>query len=133
MQYIVYRRFKGKALCGDVNFPALTVCESDGTIITHMGKPICFAGSENAHQFFAVNDDGMGMERGRLIQKIQKILAQRDEDYQKRWDRIWDDPLCQPYRREDYDDYWLWGDKFFDAGIGTLRHIAALIGAKEED
>lgn len=132
MKYIVHKRFKGKAICGDVNFPAMTVCESDGAIISHMGNPICFTGSENAHQFFAVDDDGMGMQRGRLTQVIQKTLAKRDENYQVRWDRVWNDPVCAPYKREDYDDYWLWNSEFFGADIDTLRHIAALVGAKED-
>lgn len=132
MKYIVHKRFKDKAICGDVNFPALTECECDGTIIKHSGNPICFVGSENAHQFFAVNEDGMGMERGRLAQAIQKTLAKRDDHYQERWDKVWDDEICQPYKRADYDDYWLWNHDFFNADIDVLRHIAKLVGAKEE-
>lgn len=132
MKYIVCKRFKCKAICGDVNLPALTECEcDDGVIIKHGEKPICSVMSENAHQFFAANHDGMGMVRGRLTQAIQKTLANHDEKYQERWDRVWDDELCQGYRRRDYDDYWLWGHEFFNADIDALRHIAELVGAKE--
>ena len=129
MKYIVHRRFRDKAICGDVNLPAMTVCECDGAIIKYRGHEICFVTSENAHQYFAIDYDGMGMERGRLTQAIQKTLAKRDDHYQERWDKVWDDNICQDYKRDDYDDYWLWNHEFFNADIDVLRHIAALVGA----
>lgn len=129
MNYIVCRRFKGKALCGYINLSAMTECECIKGVITHKGKPICYAASENAHQFFATNEDGMGMERGRLTQEIQKELAKLDADHQKRWDKVWDDPVCHKYKREDHEDHWLWNQAFFGAGIDDLRHIARLVGA----
>lgn len=132
MKYIVHRRFRGKTICGDVNLPAMTVCESDGVAIRHNGNVICAIRSFAAHQFFAIDEDGMGMERGRLTQAIQKTLSKRDDDYQKRWDKVWDDAICQPYKREDYDDFWLWNHDFFNADIEVLRHIANLVGAKED-
>lgn len=131
MKYIVYRRFKGKAICGDVNLPAMTVCEENNGYILYDGKMICVATSENAHQFFARDDDGAGMLRGKLIQAIQKTLAKRDANYQNRWDKVWDNHTCQPYKRIEDDDFWLWNHNFFNADIDTLRHIARLIGAKE--
>lgn len=131
MKYIVHKRFRGTAICGDVNLPATTVCECTNGIIRHIGNDICFATSENAHQFFAVDEDGQGMVRGKLTQAIQKALAKRDENYQRRWDRVWEDELCQQYRREEYEDYWLWNHLFFVAPIEDLKYIAALIGVKE--
>lgn len=132
MKYIVHKRFRDKAICGDVNLPAMTVCECDGAVIKYNGKPICSARSENAHQYFAIDEDGMGMVRGKLTQAIQKTLAKRDNEYQQRWDKVWDDEVCKPYKRKDYDDYWLWGHDFFNADINVLRHIAKLVGAKED-
>lgn len=130
MNYIVHRRFKDKALCGNVNLPAMTICQCDGGVISHNGKAICFAKSENAHQFFAIDEDGMGIERGRLTQSIQKTLAKRDVEYQQRWDKVWEDDVCQQYKREEYADYWLWNHNFYNAEINDLRHIATLVGAK---
>lgn len=118
------------ALCGEVNLPALTICESDGKIIYFNGKPLCGLTSRNAHQHFARNDDGNGLERGRLTRSIEKTLSQKDNDHQARWDKVWDDPACQPYRREDYEDYWLWGHQFYEGDIEALRHIARLVGAE---
>lgn len=131
MKYVVHRRFKDNAICGSINLPAMTECECEDGLITYNNTAICYATSENAHQFFAVNEDGMGMERGRLTQSIQKALAKRDGSYQERWDKVWNDSVCEEYRRKDYEDFWLWGHDFFNADIDVLRYIAKLVGAKE--
>ena len=131
MKYVVHRRFKDNAICGSINLPAMTECECEDGLITYNNTAICYATSENAHQFFAVNEDGMGMERGRLTQNIQKALAKRDGSYQERWDKVWKDSVCEEYRRKDYEDFWLWGHDFFNADIDVLRYIAKLVGAKE--
>lgn len=132
MKYIVHKRFKNKAICGDVNIPAMTICESNGDFITYNGQAICYTTSNNAHQYFAIDDDGMGMVRGKLTQAIQNILSKRDNHHQERWDKVWEDSICQRYRRKDYDDFWLWSHEFFNANIDVLRHIAKLVGAKED-
>lgn len=131
MKYVVHRRFKVNAICGSINLPAMTECECEDGLITYNNTAICYATSENAHQFFAANEDGMGMERGRLTQSIQKALAKRDGSYQERWDKVWKDSVCEEYRRKDYEDFWLWGHDFFNADIDVLRYIANLVGAKE--
>jgi hypothetical protein len=117
------------AICGEVNLPAGTVCEEVGGVIRADGKNLCLVRSENAHQYFARNDDGNGMERGQLTQRIQKTLQKQDAEHQARWDKIWDDAQCQAYRREEHKDYWLWNHAFYEADMMTLRHIAALVGA----
>ena len=61
MKYVVHRRFKDKAICGEVNLPAMTMCEETNGYIFHGDKLLCVVTSENAHQFFARDDDGAGM------------------------------------------------------------------------
>lgn len=129
MEYVAHRRFRGRTLSGDMNIPAKTELDCQGDIIFYDGKALCYATSENAHQYFARNDDGNGMLRGRLTQSIQKRLAKRDAQYQQRWSKVWSDPVCRPYKRPEHEDYWLWSHAFFNAGIGTLKHIAELVGA----
>lgn len=133
MKYIVHRQFCGCAICGEVELPCGTICEEVGGFICYGVRRLCVMTSENAHQFFARDDDGNGMLRGKLTQAIQSALAVRDDDYQNRWDRVWDDPVCQPYKRVEYADFWLWNHDFFGADIDTLRHIASLVGVKEEN
>ena len=131
MDYILCKRFKGVAICGYINLPALTNCKSSDGLIYSNNLPLCSCTSENAHQYFARNDDKHGLERGRLTQKIQKKLAKRDRDYQKRWDIIWADKTCLKYKRPEHFDFWLWNHDFFNADIDELRYIANLIGIKE--
>lgn len=130
MNYIVHKRFKGKSVSGEVNIPAMTECKGVEGLIFHEGKIICIETSENAHQHFAVNDDGNGLERGRLTQGIVKTLNKQDKDYQARWDKVWGNLRCRKYKRTERDDYWLWNHDFFTADIEELRYIAALVGAK---
>lgn len=129
MNYIVHRRFKEKAICGNVNIPALSICECIDGMLYYNGNLLCAAVSENAHQYFAKNDDGNGLERGKLTQRIQKKLSTRDDSYQDRWDKIWEDELCQKFKRKEHGDFWVWNHYFFNAPIEDLRHIANLVGA----
>lgn len=129
MEYIVHKRFKSQAICGYVNLPATTECENVDGIIMYHDKPICTATSENAHQYFARNDDSNGMERGSLTQRIIRRLSRKDDKHQERWDKIWDDAVCQKYRNKMHEDYWLWNHAFYKADIEDLRYITKLIDA----
>lgn len=108
---------------GQVNIPAKTKGEVVDGIIYVNNLPICYTTSENAHQYFARDDDGNGMERGYLTQEIQRLLR----GHQKRWDRVWADPVCRAYKRTEHEDYWLWNHEFFNADIETLRYIHKLV------
>ena len=61
---------------------------------------------------------------------ITKRLEKRDRDHQRRWDLVWEDPVCQKYRHPEHEDHFLWGHAFFEAPVEDLRHIAAMIGAR---
>lgn len=134
MKYIAHRRFKTNAICGWVNIPANTEVECEGGILIYNNGILCYEECENSHQFFARNDDERGMERGKLTQAIMKALAKTngrdDKQHQERWDRVWNDPACQPYKRANDNEYWLWNHDFFNADIDVLQHIAKLVGAK---
>lgn len=66
MKYIVHRRLKDTVICGAVNIPAQTEAESQNGRIFCNGKLICLETSEIAHQYFAENESGDGMLRGKL-------------------------------------------------------------------
>lgn len=84
--------------------------------------------SQNAYDYFARNDDGKGLERGKLTAEIIKLLNNRtDGKYQDRWDRIWDDLSLLKYKRPEHDDYWLWNYDFFNASIEELNRIKSMI------
>lgn len=131
--YIAWKRAKGNVLGGQVNLPYGSVLECrtlpGGTFLFYGETAVCAADCHFSHRHFAWNGDGQGLERGRLIHAIQARLEKRDSLYQDRWDRVWSDPVCQRFRRQDHKEYWLWNDRFFSARMEELRHIAEVVGA----
>lgn len=133
-RYVARRRARFKAISGQVNIPYGTVLENQGGTLMLNGKSICRASGQNACDYFSQDDDGRGLERGKLVAAIAAQLApdaRGDEDSrQARWDKVWADRVCQRYRRPEHKDFWLWGQCFYEAPVEDLRHIAALVGAK---
>lgn len=128
MKYICFKRFKVNAICGEVNIPYGAVLEAENGIIYRNKKPVCYTTSQNAYDYFARNDDGKGLERGKLTAEIIKLLNNRkDGKYQDRWDRIWGDLSLLKYKRPEHDNYWLWNYDFFNASIEELNRIKSMI------
>ena len=128
MRYIVTRRFRGRAICGEVNLPYGTTCEEhDGILVLEDGRKLCAVTSQNAYDFFSRNDDGHGLERGKLVHDISSALERRDAKYQARWDRLWADEGANKLRRTDHEDYWLWSFAFYNADVNELRRIRRLL------
>ena len=131
MRYIVTRRFRGKAICGAVNLPYGTACETqDGYLMLEDGRRLCAVTSQNAYDHFSRDDDGLGKERGKLVQDIRRTLERRDAKHQARWDKLWADEVANRLRRKDSPDFWIWSFDFYNADIPDLEHIANLIGIK---
>lgn len=132
-RYIARKRARFAGYGGRlVNIPWGTELEAEGGDILFEGVPLCNATSGNAHLYFVQNDDGMGRERGELVEKITATLAKRDKDHQARWDRVWKDDLVSRYRHPDHSDFWLWGQAFFDAPVEDLRYIATIVAEKSK-
>ena len=127
MRYIVTNRFKSQAICGPVNLPYGTEVSSDGAFLTVNGEKLCAITSQNAYDFFSRNDDGHGLERGKLVQDIRSTLERRDAKYQSRWDRLWADEGANKLRRTEHEDYWLWSYAFYNADVNELRRIRRLL------
>lgn len=128
MKYICTKRAKITTLNGERNIPRGEKLEShDGFIYDSKGRAICADHSQNAYDYFSNNDDGHGFRRGDLVREIMKRLNVRDDDYQKRWDRIWDDESLKKYKRTDHGDFWLWNFDFFNAPILVLEYILAKV------
>lgn len=135
MQYVIHRRFRAQAICVPVNLPYGTLCESNGNMIFWQGKPICLTTSQNAKEYFAVNDDGYGLERGAITHRIAfeqfGLREQHSPDYRERWAFVWANESLRQYKRADMDDYWLWNDAFFHAPIEELRRVGKLLDLNE--
>lgn len=122
MEYIVVKRFKEKGICGDLNLRYGTVCHVHNDFIYCEQGIICAITSQNAYDYFARNDDGQGLRRGQLISSILHKLRKRDDDYQKRWDEIWEDESLLKFKRPELDD-WIWNYEFYNAEIKNLEYI----------
>ena len=125
--YIVRRRARFLSIRGPVNLPYGTEVSSDGAFLTVNGEKLCSITSQNAYDFFSRNDDGMGLERGKLVQDIRSTLERRDAKYQSRWDRLWADEGANKLRRTDHEDYWIWSFAFYNADVNELRRISRLL------
>ena len=125
--YIVRRRARFLSICGPVNPPYGTEGSSDGALLTVNGEKLCSITSQNAYDFFSRNDDGHGLERGKLVQDIRNTLERRGAKYQSRWDRLWADEGANKLRRTEHEDYWLWSFAFYNADVNELRRIRRLL------
>lgn len=125
--YIVRRRARFLSICGPVNLPYGAEVSSDGAFLTMNGEKLCSITSQNAYDFFSRNDDGNGLERGKLVHDIMCTLERRDAKYQSRWDRLWADEGANKLRRTDHEDYWLWSFAFYNADVNELRRIRRLL------
>ena len=72
-----------------------------------------------------------------MTQSIMAVLRtdkdpRTDEVYQAKWEKVWEDKLCQKYKRTEFSDYWLWNHEFYNAPIEDLEYIARLVGARKE-
>ena len=126
MKYLITKRFKTKAICGEVNLAYGTECFSQGNVIYRQDKqPLCLITSENAHMYFTVNDDGLAKERRQLIEDIAKLLS--DKKMEKRWDVVWNDLTCLKYKRKEFADFWLWNHDFYSASLDDLQYIKKIL------
>ena len=125
--YIVRRRARFLSICGPVNLPYGTEVSSDGAFLTVNGEKLCSITSQNAYDFFSRNDDGHGLERGKLVEEITSRMEKRDAKHQARWDALWADEGANKLRRTDHEDYWLWSYAFYNADVNELRRIRRLL------
>lgn len=127
--YVSRRRARFQGINGVVNIPYGTELEAAGEFILYNGALLCAVSSQNAIDYFSQNDDGCGLQRGELVQKITSTLEKNDANHQKRWDRVWASELCKKYKRADFSEYWLWDQSFYEAPICDLVMIQNIVGS----
>lgn len=132
MKYVTIKRYRRDDARGRFNIPYGTEVEEHDGLLWYKGKDICGDHAAVMREYFARNDDGQGLERGRLTRAILKALELRPgPEYQERWDAVWADELCQKYRKNGQQDRFLWNIEFYNAPIEDLKYIAALVGAEK--
>ncbi len=132
MKYITHHRFHGLALCGKrVNLPyGMVLTAAGGCLFTQDGRAICYPTSENAKRHFAPNDDGRGLERGRLTYAIAYSARNAgkgfrfSEEERRLLERDWGHFL-----RRDVDVL-LFNEDFFAARPEQLQRLADALHIK---
>lgn len=128
--YIVKKRFNQKALQGMVNLPYATLCTETNGLISNENGPLCYNTSQNAYDYFAINNDNKGLLRGELIDKILKRLnkdrAFNQKKHQERWNLLWEDESLTKYRRAEHSNFWVWSKDFYEAPIEELERILTI-------
>ncbi len=132
MEYIVHRRFRERGADGTLlNIPYGTKFETIGDFIaTPDGRAICFTSSEVAQQYFARNDDGQGLERGKLTYAIAYAPRRAGKGF-----RFTDEEIVMlethwsRFLRDDVDTI-LFNEDFFNAQVPELAMLAAALNIK---
>lgn len=134
MEYVIYKDFNAKAICGEVNLPRGTICTEENGTIFHGTDTLCLKRSENAYKHFARNNDGKGLERGDLITSIKEALAIQDEHTEERNQRLWNNPACRQFNGNPNGGTWVWNYAFYNAEVFVLDYIYKILtdGLKEE-
>lgn len=69
MDYITYKRFKGKSISGEVNIPYGTILQEHENFLYLNGEPICCVTSENGWGHFRKNTPE-GAERQEMLERL---------------------------------------------------------------
>lgn len=137
MKYITHHRFKELALCGKrLNIPYGTELETIGyNIITQDGQAVCYWTSENAKLHFARNDDGCGLDRGKLTYAIAyspRIQHAANGNRQQRFSDVEIEMLesdWSHFLRKDVNTI-LFNEYFFAADVEELQKLANALHIK---
>ena len=143
MKYVVTRRFRGKTVACDENGKPLEMNIPYGTefpvmagyIATEDGKAICKTTSYNAQHYFAINDDGRGLERGKYTYAIafahrEKITPEgfvfrfSEEEQKILWTK-W-----TKFLKTEHESVILFNDAFFAADVEELKLLASELNIK---
>ena len=136
MKYITHNRFKRLAACGEtLNIPYGTELETVGNfIVSPKGKLICCTTSENAKMHFARNDDGQGLERGKLTwaiaysRRVRTSPNGRQQRFAEAEIKLLEERWAH-FLRQDVEVI-LFNEDFFAAAVGELQQLGDALHIK---
>ena len=132
-EYIAHERYSGK----DINENEILIRRGDrlerkGDVLFYKDKPVCVHRSLVGKQHFAINADGLGMERGKLTRAIAYAPRLRYSEAGEQQQRFTDTEI-ETLRRDwgqylkPLDDVLLFNDEFFELPPDVLKQIAAAV------
>ena len=128
MRYVAHRRFKCEGLCGKVlNIPYGTKLKADenGMLQAKTGDTICHVNSERGRMYFAADEDGKGLERGKYTYAIAYSNKHMGPDGGYRFTEKQRSIIVRHYQRfiEEHE-FIIFNSRFFKASIAELKAMA---------
>ena len=130
-QYMVRKRLRALSRTGEkVNIPYGTILKCVNGIIYWKDDILCNDDCQMQKDYLVQANSPDVSQRAYLINDILKLLSLPTSDNPKvkeRWQILWKDPWANEFRRKDFEDFWLWSNKFYDAEEADLRKLFKLI------
>lgn len=130
-QYMVRKRLRTLSRTGEkVNIPYGTMLKCVNGIIYWKEDILCNDDCQMQKDYLVQANSPDVSKRAYLINGILKLLSLPTPDNPKvkeRWQILWKDPWANEFRRKDFEDFWLWSNKFYDAEEADLRKLCKLI------
>jgi hypothetical protein len=130
-QYMVRKRLRALSRTGEkVNIPYGTMLKCVNGIIYWKDDILCNDDCQMQKDYLVQANSPDVSQRAYLINDILKLLSLPTPDNPKvkeRWQILWKDPWANELRRKDFEDFWLWSNKFYDAEEADLRKLCKLI------
>ena len=130
-QYMVRKRLRALSRTGEkVNIPYGTILKCVNGIIYWKDDILCNDDCQMQKGYLVQANSPDVSQRAYLIDEILKLLSFPTPDNPKvkeRWQILWKDPWANEFRRKDFEDFWLWSNKFYDAEEADLRNLCKLI------
>ena len=130
-QYMVRKRLRALSRTGEkVNIPYGTMLKCVNGIIYWKDDILCNDDCQMQKDYLVQANSPDVSQRAYLINDILKLLSLPTLDNPKvkeRWQILWKDPWANEFRRKDFEDFWLWSNKFYDAEEEDLRKLSKLI------
>ena len=130
-QYMVRKRLRALSRTGEkVNIPYGTMLKCVNGIIYWKDDILCNDDCQIQKDYLVQANSPDVSQRAYLINDILKLLSlptPDDSKVKERWEILWKDPWANEFRRKDFEDFWLWSNKFYDAEEADLRKLCKLI------
>ena len=130
-QYMVRKRIRALSRTREkVNIPYGTMLKCVNGIIYWKDNILCNDDCQMQKDYLVQANSPDVSQRAYLIDEILKLLNLPTPDNPKvkeRWQILWKDPWANEFRRKDFEDFWLWSNKFYDAEEADLKNLCKLI------
>lgn len=132
--YMVRKRLRELGREGQrVNIPYGTVLRCADHLIYWNGQVLCSDDCQMQKDYLIIADLTDPKGRAKLVDTIIQLLGipiecGKVEDLrQERWNRLWSSEWANTFRRQDFSDYWLWTNKFYNAEYEDLKKLYDII------